>query len=196
ALSTGDGPLDTSAGAALLASARWGPRAVEWRFDEGAHRIALQQVELDGLSLIAGSVYLVDGVGLAEPNLTILGELGEALAAQQRPFLLGGDWNADAGDFAELAWVSDLEAAALAPDQPTINDKRCDFFLASKAPIKGFKIPRKDEAYVWGDTSGWAPERSWELGQPPPSLQQAAGEWFRRAESFHCLLHSAPEARQ
>ncbi|CAK0791619.1 unnamed protein product, partial [Prorocentrum cordatum] len=33
-----------------------------------------------------------------------------------------------------------------------------------KVPIKGFKIQQKDEAYVWGDTSGWAAYRGRHLG--------------------------------
>ena len=175
---------------------------------------------------------MVEGVGLAEPNLTILGELGGALAAQQKPFLFGGDSNVDAGEFAELAWVSDLEEAFLAPDEATINH---EFFLDSKVlapfvqparawldaprgpralveaqlrglagrapvwqkvPIKGFEIPRKDEACVWGDAGGWAPEWSWEPGQPPASLQRAAWERSQGAESFLCLLHSVPELQQ
>ncbi|CAK0835937.1 unnamed protein product, partial [Prorocentrum cordatum] len=95
ALSTGDGPLQSSGGVGILVAGEIASRPLDLpglgRFDGRIVGRVINAGFDQGLEIY--SVYLVNDIGVTGENLELLEVLGALLLCSKRPWVVQGDWN-------------------------------------------------------------------------------------------------------
>ena len=72
--------------------------------------------------MILVSVYLVQGIGIADENVKILWELAQRVAEWNSlgfDWIIGGDWNTDITAVNVRGWIEALAGMPMLPDAPT-----------------------------------------------------------------------------
>lgn len=69
--------------------------------------------------VLLGTVYLLDGIGLAELNINLLQEIAGYVNAIGLPYILSGDWNVAPAVLIASGWPAAIQGTVVAPDQPT-----------------------------------------------------------------------------
>ena len=77
------------------------------------------------------SLYLKDGEGMSETNLTILTELATMLGTVRGAWIVGGDWNMPPAALTASNWPTMVGGLIQAPKEATCNGKTYDYFVAS-----------------------------------------------------------------
>ena len=81
-------------------------------------KAALWDAVVQGGVLI-GSVYLVDGIGLADLNINLLQEIAGYVKAIGLPYILSGDWNVTPAVLESSGWPSAMLGTVVAPESHT-----------------------------------------------------------------------------
>ena len=82
-------------------------------------------------------IYLYDGEGWSDRNISIMHEVSSALVALGQPFVLMGDFNMSPSEFVQGCFLDSVKGVLLAPDEPTFqatnSNSVIDYFIISSS---------------------------------------------------------------
>ena len=85
--------------------------------------------------VLVAVVYLYDGEGWSDRNVSIMHEVASALVALGQPFVMMGDFNMSPSEFGQGSFLDSVKGVVLAPDEPTFqatnSNSIIDFFVIS-----------------------------------------------------------------
>ncbi|CAK0827738.1 unnamed protein product [Prorocentrum cordatum] len=121
ALSTGDGPLQSSGGVGILVAGELASRPLDLpglgRFDGRIVGRVINAGFDQGLEIY--SVYLVNDIGVTGENSEILEVLGALLLCSKRPWIVQGDWNFTPAALQLSGWIQHVHGVLAASGQAT-----------------------------------------------------------------------------
>ena len=74
------------------------------------------RVRLKGIELVLISLYMVNSIGLQQPNLDRLAGLAHFLDTVRLPFIIGADWNMQPHELAQAPWIRGIGGTIYCPE--------------------------------------------------------------------------------